>query len=53
MGFGKAARSSPYSPSQDRRRCSRLGILRQALASPFGIWGATAPLVVPRVEQVA
>ncbi|MEH2298067.1 MAG: hypothetical protein V7K88_03080 [Nostoc sp.] len=32
---------TPYSPS---------GILRQALASPFGIWGATAPLVVPRVE---
>ncbi|MEH2399945.1 hypothetical protein [Nostoc sp.] len=35
MGFGEAARSSPYSPSQDRRRCSRLGILRQALASPL------------------
>ncbi|MEH1890955.1 MAG: hypothetical protein V7K92_16405 [Nostoc sp.] len=52
MGFGEAARSSPTAllKTADARRP---GIRRQALASPFGIWGTTVPLVVPRVEQVA
>ncbi|MEI1373878.1 hypothetical protein PQG02_28725 [Nostoc sp. UHCC 0926] len=41
MGFGEAALSSPYSPSP-KGDATRPGILRQALASPFGIWGTTA-----------
>ncbi|WP_298921500.1 hypothetical protein [uncultured Nostoc sp.] len=40
MGFGEAARSSPTALLKTGD-ATRPGILRQKLASPFGIWGTT------------